>query len=141
VSQIRLRSWEADAPIVAIADQGFVYQMVDNQWETIEGDVEQFKGFTPRLCAGEWHLPVAGVIDSAGTVFSHALADEYVCYVLYADGQVQVWTRTRDAFNLMGSLVMSGLVGLIVGFNAIPIANYFRHMKRHGKDSSGPKAA
>jgi len=141
VFQIRLSGWEADAPIVAIADQGFIYQMVNNQWETIGGDVEQFKGFTPRLCADEWHLPVTGVIDSAGTVFSHALADEYVCYVLHANGQLQVWTRTRDAFSLMGSLLFGGLIGLIAGFNTIPIVNYFRRVKGHRQDSSSPKAA
>jgi len=141
ISQIRLSDWEADAPIVAIADQGVTYQLVDNQWETIEGNVEQFKGFTPKVCADEWHLPATGVIDSAGTVFSHALADEYVCYVLYGNGQLQVWTRTRDAFSLMGSLVISGLVGLIAGFNAILIVNYLRRVKEQGKHSSSPAAA
>lgn len=130
ISQIWLRDWEVDAPIVAITTQGAAYQKIGGQWELIENRVEQFKGVTPTVCAAKWHLPVAGAIDSAGTVFSHALADEYVCYVLFNDGRLQVWTRTLDAFSLMRTLVVGALVGLVAGFNAIPTLNYLKNIIR-----------
>ena len=56
-------------------------------------------------------MPVSRVADSAGIVFSHALADEYLCYVLHADGSLDLWTRNRNAFEM----VTFGVNGAIVG--------------------------
>lgn len=129
ISQIWLQDWDADAPIIAVTDQGNDYQLVDDQWELVENPTNEFKGFTPRTCADQWYLPVFGVTDSAGTVFSHALANEYVCYVLFSDGRLQVWRRTQDAFSLMGSLALGAVIGLVVGLNALPIWNRFNHKR------------
>jgi hypothetical protein len=62
-------------------------------------------------------------------VFSHALANEYVCYVLFKDGRLQVWMRTRDAFSLIGNLVLGAMIGLIAGLNAIPVWNRFKNTR------------
>jgi hypothetical protein len=121
ISQIRLSDWNSDAPIVAITTQGEAYQLSNGQWKFIPNRTQDFKGIAPTKCAAEWYLPVFGVKDSAGTVFSHALADEYVCYVLLKDGHIQAWHRMLDAFSLMNVLVFGDLVGLVVGFNAIAI--------------------
>ncbi len=129
VSQVQLKDWDSDAPIVAITTLGEVYQLLNGQWELIQDQTQDFKGITPKPCAAEWYLPAVGVRDSAGTVFSHALADEYVCYLLFNDGRLQVWTRTLDAFSLMGVLVISALVGLVVGFNAVTIKKRFQSLR------------
>jgi hypothetical protein len=45
-------------------------------------------------------------------VFSHALADEYVCYLLFGDQRLQVWTRTLDAVSLLNFVTLSAAAGI-----------------------------
>jgi hypothetical protein len=130
ITQIRLKGWD-DERIVAITAQGEAYQLLNEQWEFIPN--QDFKGFSPSACAAEWYLPAIGVKDSAGRSFGHALADEYVCYVLFNDGRLQVWTRTLDAFSLMLVLVIGALVGLFVGFNAMAIGKHFQNWRKSNK--------
>lgn len=130
ITQIRLKDWD-DERIVAITAQGEAYQLLNEQWEFIPN--QDFKGFTPSACAAKWYLPAIGVKDSAGRSFGHALADEFVCYVLFNDGRLQVWTRTLDAFSLMFVLVIGALVGFFVGFNAMAIGKHFQNWRKSNK--------
>lgn len=66
ITQIRLKGWD-DERIVAITAQVEAYQLLNEQWEFIPN--QDFKGFTPSVCAAEWYLPAIGVKDSAGRSF------------------------------------------------------------------------
>ncbi len=115
ISEIWLKdNWDRTTFLV-IADQGDVYQFSNQAWEFLAEHPERYGGFTPLQCAKEWYLPALHVADSAGVVFGHALANEYICYVLYENGNLGVWSRTQDVFNLIGFMGLAGLAGLVIG--------------------------
>lgn len=117
ISEIMRRDGYDDSPIVAITTQNEVFQLVANKWEVLENPIEPFWGMKPRQCAN-WRkrLSFRKVIDSSGVSFAHALADSTKCYVLFANGDLEVWTRTQDAFSLIGTLGISALIGIgVVG--------------------------
>lgn len=128
ILQIQIMTWSFDAPIVAKTAHGETFQLLKGQWEVIPDQKLDFKGFSVEPCAAEWLLPAIGVQDSAGTVFRHALANEYVCYLLFDDGRLQIWTRTLDAFSLMGYLVIGAFAGLLAGFNLMAIIKRLRRL-------------
>lgn len=80
----------------------------------LEDHKEPFWGREPKQCS-DWRkrLSFRKIIDSSGVSFAHALADSTKCYVLFDNGDLEVWTRTQDAFTLMGTLGVSALTGII----------------------------
>jgi hypothetical protein len=118
ISEIMKRDGYDDSPMVAITTQNEVFQLVDNEWEVLEHPTEPFWGMKPRQCA-DWRkrLSFRKVIDSSGVSFAHALADSTKCYVLFEDGNLEVWTRTQDAFSLMGTIGISVLLGAVLVSN------------------------
>jgi hypothetical protein len=133
ISEIKRRDGYADSPIVAITTQSKVFQLVDNKWEMMENHKEPFWGMEPEQCA-DWRkrLSFRKVIDSSGVSFAHALADSTKCFVLFDNGDLEVWTRTQDAFTLMGTLGIGALIGIIalstIGFR-------MKHLKQDSNRS------
>ena len=121
ILEIKRRDGYADSPIVAITPDNKVFQLIDNKWEALEDPKEPFWGVEPKQCSN-WRkrLSFRKIIDSSGVSFAHALADSEKCYVLFDDGDLEVWTRTQDAFTLMGTLGISVLIG-IVAVNTISL--------------------
>lgn len=113
VSEVLRRDGYNNSPIVAITAQNKVFQLINNKWEILENQKEPFWGMKPRQCAS-WRkrLSFKKVIDSTGVSFAHALADSTKCYLLFANGDLEVWTRTQDAFSLIGTLGISALFGI-----------------------------
>lgn len=114
ISEIKKRDGYADSPIVVITTQNKVFQLINNKWEMLEDHKEPFWGREPKQCS-DWRkrLSFRKIIDSSGVSFAHALADSTKCYVLFDNGDLEVWTRTQDAFTLMGTLGVSALTGII----------------------------
>jgi hypothetical protein len=128
ISEIRRRDGYADSPIIAITSQDKVFQLIDNKWETLENPKEPYWGAEPLQCSN-WRkrLPIRKIVDSAGVIFEHALADSTKCYVLFNDGSLEVWTRTQDAFSMIGTVGASTLLGAIamsaIGFKMKSLRN------------------
>ena len=105
---------------------GELYSFTQNKWELLPNRTQKPDNIPPITCANDWHLPVLGIADSSGVVFEHALANEYICYILFADGRLQVWERTTDVFNLMLFIAVSTLLGIVAGAKIIVILKYFK---------------
>lgn len=98
----------------------YSYSLSQKVWHVAEIIPKQDHKFPP--CATDWkdNPPVKNVvIDSAGVRFERPLSTILRCYVLFDDGSSQVWTQSTDVFNLMLTVVISGLLGLVVGIIVI----------------------
>lgn len=116
--------------LVANSDGGASYWLVSDQWERIGDPSKLVRSGNPYHCSSEWMLPVFQVQDSEGWVFSHALADEYVCYILRDDGRIQVWSRTRDVFTMFASPLIGAGVGAVIGINYFRITDFLKRKFR-----------
>lgn len=119
--------------LVAKADNGASYRLIGDRWERIMDPSKLVRKGNPYHCSSEWMLPVFQVQDSEGRVFSHALADDYVCYILRNDGRIQVWSRTRDAFSLLFSLLIGAGVGAVIGINYFRITDFLKRKLRRSR--------
>ena len=68
-------------------------------------------------CVSEWDIPVKrDVLDSIGVTTTDAeTASMSRCYVLFEDGNMQVWTNTISIFDVSIALIVGGAVGYLVG--------------------------
>jgi hypothetical protein len=105
---------------------GELYSFYQNKWKLLPDRTQKSDDIPPIACANEWHLPIFGVADSSGVVYEHALADEYICYILFKDGRLQVWDRTIDAMNLLFFMAVSAFIGMFAGARITVILKYFK---------------
>lgn len=107
--------------VILKADDGNYYAYHQNKWQLTslpEFDKTKFAYNAPPC--SEWPGPPPAVYlhrtrSNVGVEFAHTLGYTSRCYILLADGRLQLWTRNYGVFEIMFMGAFSLVVGMIIG--------------------------
>ncbi len=107
--------------VILKTEDGAFFSYHHHKWQQTElPDVDLTKFPHTYPPCNEWASPppasyLRRTKDTAGVDFAHALANSSRCYILFEDGNLELWTRDYGVFDLIYIGFWSLFLGMLIG--------------------------